>query len=45
MDEKSSVKKKYWLWKRVELTGRNKEYKEYKAQVNKHDKKRGKKKM
>ena len=38
-----SVKKKYWLWKRVELTGRNREYKEYISQVKEHDKKRGKK--
>ena len=36
----SSVKKMYWLWKRVEQTGRNREYKEYKAQVKEHNKKR-----
>ena len=35
-----AVKKKYWLWKRVELTGRNREYNEYKTQVKEHDKKR-----
>ena len=35
-----SAKKKYMLWKRVELTGRNKEYKEYKKQISDHDKKR-----
>ena len=40
-----AVKKKYWPWKRVELTGRNREYKEYKAQVKEQDKKRGIKKI
>ena len=33
----SAVKKKYWLLKRVEQTGR---YREYKAQVKEHEKKR-----